>query len=281
MSNLTIKRAGELTRSVFEILWESSEGMMARDVMRQIPRFANLTTEELQPAPNGHIPQYEKIVRIATIPVTQAGWLAKNDKGLWRITPEGYEAGARFSSAQQFYHEALRLYELRRRIVPESVITLELAQESAWAQIKKYLLGLSAYKLHAMLVSLLYAMKYYPAWSPPAGKDSPKVDLIAYTDPLGANGCRLLVQIKQKGQPVTLEGIKSFATVLQPGDFGMILSTAGFTHDALQNLAQIQKITALDAAAFYNLWVRHYQNLEADTRALMPLKAVNFLALPE
>jgi restriction system protein len=283
MSNITIKRAGELLRSIFEILWDKSDGLTAREVLSRVPHIAKLTEDELRPSPGTNTPRYEKIVRIATIPITQVGWLAKDEKGLWHITQDGYDACSRFSSVQEFYQEALRLYNERRRTIPENMMTLEVAQEAAWAQIKKHLYNLSPNELQTMLAELLRAMEYYPSWMAPAEKQKGKINLIAYTDPIGVKGQRILAQIIHKGQAVTLEGIKSFASILGPNDFGMIISMGGFTSDATQELSlnNFQKITAFDAAIFFNLWESYYNKLSEGSHRLLPLKAVNFLATNE
>lgn len=280
MSNITIKRAGELLRSIFEILWDKPDGLTAREVLSRIPRAAQLTEDELRPSPNTNTPRYEKIARIATIPIAQAGWLAKDEKGLWRITQDGYDACSRFASAQDFYQEALRLYNERRREIPENAITLEIAQESAWMQIKKHLHSLSPNALQTMLAELLRVMGYYPAWTAPPEKQRGKINLIAHTDPIGAKGQRIVAQIIHKGQAVTFEGIKSFASILGPNDFGMIVSMGGFTNEATQELSlnNFQKITALDAVSFFNLWETYYSELSEGTHRFLPLKAVNFLA---
>jgi len=283
MSNITIKRAGELLRSIFEILWDKSDGLTAREVLSRIPYVTKLTEDELKSSPGTLTPRYEKIIRIATIPITQAGWLAKDEKGLWHITQDGYDACSRFTNVQDFYQEALRLYDERRRAIPENMMTLEVAQEAAWAQIKKHLYNLSPNELQTMLAELLHVMEYYPSWMAPPEKQRGKINLIAYTDPIGVKGQRILAQIIQKGQAVTLEGIKSFASILGPNDFGMIISMGGFTNEATQELSlnNFQKITALDAAAFFNLWESHYNKLSEGSHRLLPLKAVNFLATNE
>jgi restriction system protein len=280
MSNITLKRAGELLRSIFEILWNKPEGLTAREVLSQIPHITKLTEEELKPSFNTNTPRYEKIVRITTIPIVQVGWLAKDKKGLWRITQDGYDACSRFANVQDFYQEALRLYNERKRAVPENVMTLEIAQEAAWAQIKKHLYNLSPNELQIMLAELLRAMEYYPSWMAPPEKQRGKINLIVYTDPIGVKGHRILAQIIQKGQAVTLEGIKSFASILGPNDFGLIISMGGFTSEATQELSlnNFQKITALDAVAFFNLWETYYSKLGEGYHRLLPLKAVNFLA---
>ncbi|MBI5950791.1 MAG: restriction endonuclease [Chloroflexi bacterium] len=283
MTNITVKRAGELLRSVFEILWDKPDGLPAREILLHIPHVTKLTDEELKYSPGTNIPRYEKIIRIATIPIVQVGWLEKDGKGHWRITQDGYNSCSGFASVHDFYQEALRLYNERRQEISENVITIEVAQEAAWAQIKRHLFNLSQHEIQIMLAELLRAMEYHPSWMAPPEKQRGKINLIVHTNPMGIKGERILVQIIHKGQAVTLEGIKSFASILGVDDFGMVVSTGGFTNEATQELGlhDFQRITALDATAFFNLWETYYYKLSEDAHRFLPLKAVNFLAANE
>ncbi|MDO8754388.1 MAG: restriction endonuclease [Anaerolineales bacterium] len=280
MSNITIQRAGELLRSVFEILWDKPDGLTARQILSLLPQVTRLTAYELEYSQVSGTPKYEKFVRITTIPLAHAGWLLKNEKGRWYITEAGYRACKQFTNVQEFYQEALRLYNEHKRIAPESIMALEIAQESAWAQIEKHLLRLKNTELQIMTSDLLRCMGYFPSWMAPPEKQRGHIDLIAFTDPLGVRGHRIVTQIIQKGQSVTLEGVKGFLPILGPRDFGMIISISGFTRDAAQELSteHFEKVTALDANAFFELWKKYYAELSQETRYLMPVEAVHFLS---
>lgn len=283
MTNLSVKRAGELLRSVFEILWNKPDGLSAREILDSIPQVTRLSEDELAPSPNSNIPHYEKLLRIATIPIVQVGWLEKNEKGFWRITKDGYKSCSSFTSVNDFYQEALRLFNESRRDIPEQRMTIELAQESAWAQINKHLHNLNHSQLQLMLTELLRVLDFHPSWMAPPEKQRGKIDLILHTRPIGNRGERMLVQIIHKGQPLTLEGVRSFFALLGENDFGMIFSTGGFTTEALHELGQdrMQKITAIDPPAFYDLWEANYPQLAEKARRLLPLKAVFFLSTLE
>jgi len=147
-------------------------------------------------------------------------------------------------------------------------------------QIEKHLHQLNHGELVAMLAELLRAMGYHPFWQAQPDKQRGQIDLIAYTDPIGANGQRIIVQIKHKGQALTLEGVKGFLSVLTPNDFGMIISMGGFTGDALQELGETHpgRITVLDASSFFDLWKKYYNQFSQEARHLLPLKAIYFLS---
>jgi restriction system protein len=280
MSNLTIKRVGELLRSVFEILWDKPDGLTAREVLSLIPITNQLTEDELRYSSKSNMPRYERIVRLSTIPFVQAGWLLKTENGRWYITEDGYQACRRFVDVQDFYKEAMRLYEERKETAPESIMVMEVAQEAAWGQIETHLLQLHHAKLQKMLAELLRAMDYHPSWIAPPEKKRGHIDLIAFVDPIGARGQRIIAQVKHRGQAVTLEGVRSFLSTLGPNDFGVIFSTGGFTNEAMQALGsgKFQKITALNTGAFFDLWKQYYNQLSQEAQLLLPLKIVYFLS---
>jgi restriction system protein len=283
MSDITLQRVGELLRGVFEILWNKPEGLTAKEVLKQVPEIIKLTEYELSLSPSTNAPRYERIVRLATIPLARAGWLVKNDKGRWFITEEGRQASKRYTNVQDFYKEVLRLYDERRQIVPESVMTLELAQEMAWEQIRKYLLQMKPLELQTLFAYLLYAMGYHIAWSAPSEKQRGFVDLVVQFDPLGLKNKRIFVQIKHKGQAVTAEGLRSFSSILGTDEYGIIFSTSGFTGEATQelNAGISSKVNSLDLTGFFDLWRKYYTELSQEARAQLPLRAIHFLSITD
>ena len=107
--------------------------------------------------------------------------------------------------------------------------------------------------------------------------------MVASVDPVGANGIRILVQIRHKGQVVTFEGLKTSLALLGPNDFGLLISTGGFTSDVLDEIRrrEYQRINALDLVAFFDLWIRHYDRLSQEARNRLPIKPIHFLAPPD
>lgn len=280
MTDITLNRIGELLRTVLELLWAKPEGMPAREILAFLPEMMPLTDYERGYAPPSNTPRYERIVRLATIPLVRAGWLVKNDKGRWYITEEGRQACKRFPNAQELYKEALRLFEECRQNHPLYSIAVEEAEEKAWEQVQKFLQGMRRFEFQMLVADLLRAMGYYVAWTAPAEKDHGQIDIVAHVDPIGVRGPRILVQVKHKGQPITLEGLKSFSSILGPNDYGLFISTGGFTRD-IANQAQsdaFQRITLLDLENFFDLWIRYYEKLSQEARNRFPLKAIYYLS---
>jgi restriction system protein len=280
MVQITLHRVGELLRIVFELLWDKPDGLPAKDVFALIPDLTQLTEYEHGFSSLSNTPRYERIVRLATVPLARVGWLVKNNKGRWHITEEGRQACKKFTNAQELYKEALRLYEEHRQTAPDIVINVETAEEKAWEQIQKYLQEKNPPEFQSMIAALLRAMGYYVAWVAPAEKNRGHIDIVAHVDPIGAKGPRILVQVKHKGQVLTLEGLKTFQSVLGQNDFGLLVSTGGFTGDAKEELRteSFQKVTALDLETFFDLWISHYDKLSQDARNLIPLKLIYFLS---
>jgi restriction system protein len=158
-------------------------------------------------------------------------------------------------------------------------MNVEIAEEKAWEQIQKYLQEKNPPEFQSMIAVLLRAMGYYVAWVAPAEKKRGHIDIVAHVDPIGAKGPRILVQVKHKGQVLTIEGLKTFLSVLGQNDFGLLVSTGGFTGDAKEELRTeaFQKVTALDLETFFDLWISHYDKLSQDARNLIPLKLIYFL----
>lgn len=279
MADITLSRIGELLRSVFELLWNKPDGLPAKEIIAFLPEITQLTEFERGYSPPTNIPRYERIIRLATIPLVKAGWLVKNNKGRWYITEEGRQACRRYPNAQELYKEAIRLFEERRQSAPAVIMTVEEAEEKAWEQIQRYLQEARRIEFQTLAADLLEAMGYHVAWTAPAEKERGQIDIVAYVDPIGAKGPRILVQVKHKGQAITMEGLNAFLSVLGANDYGLLISTGGFTTEVKEEIRidAVQKTTLLDLESFFDLWVKHYGKLSQEAQNRFPLKIVYFL----
>lgn len=141
---------------------------------------------------------------------------------------------------------------------------------------------MNPYEFQELVADLLRVMGYHVSWVSPPGKDR-GVDIIAHTDPLGTSTPRIKVQVKRREQSVTVEGLRSFLSVLGSDDVGIFVSTGGFTSDAMEE-ARIQerrRVTLLDLQNIFDLWIEHYDKLGQDARQRLPLKPIYFLAPEE
>jgi restriction system protein len=283
MNSDSQQRVSELLRGVIELLWHRPDGLPAREVMNNLPDIVKLTGHEIEIIPAINLPRYEWTIRMAIMPLVKAGWVAKTDKGQWRLTEEGRSACRRFPSSQKLFSEALRLSEDAREKTSEILVSLDVVREKAWETIADFIRGKTIMEIRQLMAFLLEAMQYHAIWVAPPQKDHGMIDVVANIDPLGAKANRILVQVKHTGQPVTLEGLKSFSSILGSNDFGLFFSTGGFTAESREaiNKGSYQKINAMDLEKFFHVWLGHYEQLSREAHILLPLKAIFFLSPPE
>jgi restriction system protein len=157
--------------------------------------------------------------------------------------------------------------------------TLEEAQEAAWAGIADYLNSMPPYEFQDLVADLLRAMGYHVAWVAPPGRDE-GIDIVAFTDPLGADGPRIKVQVKrQPSSKTNVDGLRSFMAVLSHNDVGIFVSSAGFTSEA-EREARMQdnrRITLIDLERLFDMWVEHYAAMPEESSQRLPLRTVHFL----
>ncbi|MCW3836100.1 Mrr restriction system protein [Sphingomonas canadensis] len=287
-------------RRLFEILLAEPEGVGAAAALEAVRASMSLTKFESDHYPSGG-QRFEKILRFATIDCVKAGWLHKN-KGIWTVTEAGRQAYLKYADPEAFYKEACRLYgewkaqrdatsvQPGEAAEPEAIdeaaeklsVTVEAAIDHAWTEISAYLHSTDPFEFQEMVAGLLRAMGYHVAWVSPPGKDN-GVDVIAFTDPLGATGPRIKAQVKRWQSKIDSDGLKSFLATLSTGDVGIYVCLAGFTKDA-QDYARNQetrRVTLIDARRFFDMWVEHYPRLGDEAQRQLPLVPVYFLAPPD
>ena len=279
MTDIALGRIGELLRSVYELLWTRPEGMSAKDIFAVLPEITQLTEYEKGYSPSINMPRYERIIRLATVPLVKAGWLFKNDRGRWYLTEEGRQAGKKYPNVQELYREALLHFEERRQNASVYNMVAEQAAEEAWVQIQKFLQVTKRTEFQMLVVELLTALGYHIRWVAPPEKDHGQIDIIAHPDPLEVRGPRILVQVKHTGQAVTMEGLRAFSSILGQNDYGLYVSTGGFTNDVWEeSMADaFPRTTLWDLEKFFNLWIENKEKLSLEANARFPLKAIYYL----
>jgi restriction system protein len=298
MAEITRKRTGQLLQVVFSMLVDKPEGLPAKEILVEIPGRLTLTEYETGYYPSSLTAQrYEKIIRFATITLVKAGWLVKS-KGRWFLTEEGRAAYKKLINPEDFYKEAVRLYhewkESRSQEdslepgdeieeAPKAALTIEEVEELARQQIKQSISAINPYEFQDLVADLLKAMGYFIYWIAPPGKDG-GIDIIAYSDPLGAKGPRVKVQVKHKiGQSIPVEPLRAFMSVIGADEIGLYVSSGGFTSNAHEESRsqEKRKITLIDLEALVELWIEYYPQLSQEARQRLPLKPIYFPAPAE
>ena len=279
MDEITPQRIGEYLRIVFRSLWSENTGLPVGDIMADISQAIPLTAYERAEIPATHTPRYERAVRLAMAPYVKTGWLAKS-KGRWFLTDAGKRACRSFTNAQAFYQEAARMLDEWRQSRADQVIVTDEAEEKAWEQVRSYLQGLQPYEFQSLIGDLLTAMGYTLAWVAPREKQRGFINFVIYTDPLGLSDPRIKVHVLHSGQPVLMEGMKTFISSLGSEDAGIFISSGGFTGSAIEEAyaQKSRRITLIDLESLFDLWVEYYDRLDQAGRQRFPLKPIHFLA---
>ena len=290
MPEFTLKRYGELSRGVLVLLSDVPDGLPAREALDRLAQAVPPTDFEQGDWPrHPGVRRYEKTVRFATIAPVKAGWLRKS-AGTWAITQLGSDALVKYADPLAFYREANKLYRAWKKGRPkepiaedvaeeaEAVVNLEEARESAWEEVRSYLATMPPYDFQDLVGALLRAMGYHVAWIAPPGADG-GIDILAFADPLGAQGPRIKVQVKRQGARVDSDGLRAFMGILGDDDIGIFVSMGGFTGPAEREARHEskRKVTLMDLEALYRLWVEHQHKVPEEHRRLLPLTAVYYL----
>jgi restriction system protein len=135
------------------------------------------------------------------------------------------------------------------------------------------------YEFQELVAALLRAMGYRVDWVAPPGQDQ-GVDIVAYTDALGAVGPRIKVQVKRRpDQKTNSDDLRAFMAVLGDQDIGLYVSSGGFTSTAEREARGQEKrrIVLVDDSRLVDLWIQHYDSLADEDRLRFPLTPVYFL----
>lgn len=286
---ITTERIGVLLRALFQVLLNNPDGIRARDAIAQVEDNVELTQHEAGEYETGG-KRFDKVLRFATVGAVKAGWMTKN-KGIWHITDAGSDALSEFVDPETFYREIGRLYRKWKDAQPqdddleesaanvEASITLEEAEEQAWAEIGNYLENIDPYDLQGLVAALLEAMGYHVDWISPPGKDA-GLDIVAFTDPLGTELPRIKVQVKRRKDNIGVEEFRSFLALVNDDDVGIYVTTGGYSKDAM-DLARHQerrRVMLIDRQRLVELWIEYQDKVAPDKRSSLPLKPIYFLA---
>jgi len=295
MAEITRQRQGEMIQAIFKILADKPEGLPAREVIQQVSTILPPTAFESADYPeNPGTRRFDKILRFNTIPAVKAGWLVKN-KGTWLVTEDGRAVLDKFPDPADLMRESVRLYRIWRKgrptvesedetdevegDQPHPSVTLEEADETARQEIRDHLAKLPPYDVQDLVAALLRAMGYHVAWVAPPGPDK-GVDIVAYTDPLGASGPRIKVQVKRRADKIAVAEIRSFFAVLGNADVGIFVCLGGFSAEAQAEARnqEVRRISLMDVDELIDLWVEHYDRIPESSRQFLPLKPIYYLA---
>ena len=144
---------------------------------------------------------------------------------------------------------------------------------SGGALIADLVSGLDPYDFQDLVVAMLRAMGFRAISSPPGADRG--VDIVAHPDPFGFERPLIKVQVKHRQGAVGGPEMRSFLGALRSGDNGLYVSTGGFTRDAtLETERSRESVALLDRDSFIQLMLEHYEALDAEYKARVPLRKV-------
>lgn len=296
---ISMARQGELLRAVFKVLIEHPEGLPGRQVLAKVQEAVPFTEYESGHYPsNPNEPRGVIATRFYSINCVKAGWMVKT-RAAWQVTPEGRAVYDKITDPGDFARESSRQYEAWKRQQSDEAeepaedlgtdtseaeavtetMSVEIAEEAAWSHIQTQLTTMDPYEFQDLVAALLQAMGYHVGWVSPPGPDR-GIEIVAYTDPLGATGPRIKVQVKRRQEKTGVDGLRSFLAVLGEHDVGLFISAGGFTSEAEREGRdqQNRRITLIDLEALFELWTDHYEQIDDADKSLLPLRPVYFLA---
>ena len=129
------------------------------------------------------------------------------------------------------------------------------------------------YDFQDLVAAVLRAMGFRTTVSPP-GPDR-GTDIVAHPDALGFEEPRIRVQVKHTKGSTGAPDIRNFRSVLAPGEKGLFVSTGGFSPDARREPDRAgAPLTLMDRDRFVDLLTEHYEQMEPEYQAMVPLRKV-------
>ena len=293
MPRIPYERIGEYVRTALQILVENEDALPSREVVQQVGQRLSLNEYELERLEISGQIRWETILHFYSVSAVKAGWVIKN-KGIWYITPEGKDVTVLsnkeyFDLSEAKYKEwynnqpqketNTEQLEDVEEIPSNPEITFDRALSDANSEIEEFVRRRGPYEFQDLVAALLRGMGYHTPFIAPKGRDG-GIDIEAYSDPLGTVAPRIIVQVKQQKDKVSVQKLRELAGLLRrEGDIGLFVSTGGFTTDAVSEAKTSSRhIEVMDMKRFIDLWKTHYSDLPEEDKALLPLREIMFLA---
>ena len=139
--------------------------------------------------------------------------------------------------------------------------------------ISDILANMDPFVFEELVAAVLRAMGYHAKKT----RDSQDrgIDVVAHPDSLGFESPYIKAQVKRQQSKVGSPDMRAFTGTLGNGERGLFVSTGGYTseaQDAARNAEQ--RVTLIDRDEFIDLLIQHYDDLESEYQATVPLKQV-------
>lgn len=146
-------------------------------------------------------------------------------------------------------------------------------REQSREHIKDKISRLDPYQYQDLVAGLLRAMGYKTRVSPPGADRG--IDIIASPDGFGFEPPRIVVECKHRKGAMGSQEIRSFLGGRHKDDKGLYVSSGGFTKEAKYEAERANiPITLMDMDDLVKAVIEHYENMDTETRLLLPLVRV-------
>lgn len=272
-----------LIYNMLVLLNENGGELRSSEVEQQISERLSFDEWESQAYENGGS-RWRSYLHFYSIDCVKAGFLIKN-KGVWYLTDSGREAlqtmneGQIRTAAHQAYREWKKSQDKKLECEDGESTNVSFFDEiktKSDEDLMGFLQSRNPYEFQDLVAALFRAMGYYTPFIAPRGRDG-GVDIIAYSDPLGATKPILKVQVKHysPNNPVPVEVIRNIIAVAN-ADVPIVVTSGRFTDTAKQE-ARYHNVRLIDGAEFTNLWIEYYSKIPEDDKSKMPIEPVYFI----
>lgn len=284
--------------STFQILKENGGEMRGKEVIEQIRKKVVFDDYEKHIYEKTGYVRWESILNFYTIDCIKAGFLRKQT-GVWYLTKEGEEAmslGAEklLELATKKYREWNKNKEVLSNSEEDNdfqeedtskrqTALLEQHELKAIEGIRDYIIAKNPYEFQDLVAILLKAIGYHISYVAPKGRDG-GIDIIAYTDPLGVNSPRIIVQVKHRPETkISSDDIQRLAgTMKRSTDVGIFATSGEFSFVSNMEARSSEKhIELIDFDQFINLWKQYYTKMTDEEKNKLPLHPIYFLGSNE
>lgn len=138
--------------------------------------------------------------------------------------------------------------------------------------IQQHISRIGAYETQDLVAGILNALGYHTQVAPP-GPDG-GIDITAARDPLFIEQPVIKVQVKARGGSSGRPELQQLNGVMDPGDYGIFVSTGGFSGQAKAEARAFPRIQLWDMERLVDLLLAHYTNASPEVQALVPLARV-------
>lgn len=283
MSEKKPTRQAEIVFAAMKAIEANGGEMRISDIYETLASSFPLTDYEKEETKSGVI-RWKAYLNFYSIEVGKVGYLVKKS-GIWHLTEEGAKALA--AGAGEFFADFHGKFSKIQKEHAVSVIEenadqpddLDMLQGQASKGIREYIIKKNPYEFQDLVAALLRAMGYYTPFIAPKGKDG-GVDIIAYRDPLGTTAPQLKVQVKHyPTSAISIDVGRSLLGVLvKEGEVGLLVTSGTFTSESKKEARNGHRcLRLIDIDEFIDLWIRYYDRMSEEDKALLPIIPVYFL----